>query len=116
MTNKLHRYKLRSKVAVEDVTEDYSVWVRWGDNPVSNTELSGKCQHMYCSFTFVPPCSCSLKIINNFEPVNVHPLHFDVFPCYAFGSKKTHTPRHEEANGEIEIWHGKDSNCCWSGS
>eukprot|EP00884_Botryococcus_braunii_P019743 jgi/Botrbrau1/6452/Bobra.0034s0027.1 len=38
----LNRYKLRSKVGVDDVTEDYSVWVRWGDHQPTENELSGK--------------------------------------------------------------------------
>lgn len=36
------RYKLRSEVVSEDVTSDFSVWVRWGDPP----EAAPAAQHL----------------------------------------------------------------------
>lgn len=65
----LCRYKLRSKVVSEDVTPDFSVWVRWGDPP----EVPQEAKHL-SGMAGPPPPSTNLQTrkVKVKLPVGVH--------------------------------------------
>ena len=51
------RYKLRAKVTIEDVSEDYDVWARFNPSPDSQacqSELSKSSAHLNIPFA---PCA-----------------------------------------------------------